>query len=196
GDLVAVLGPHGPLAVALVGGVMAARGDLAVRVVLDVVAVELAVLVLDALEHLAGGALLDARLGEGGRGHERDEPEDPHGASTPFSTSSAPTRTGLPSRLWRSLCETETFGAKAAAWKASSDAVPSPPFLPPPQPSWVPRSSVRQAQTAPSLVETATRKGAPSTTARRVEPLSRDAAVRAGSLSSAVISTGRRRSSR
>src|SRR5262249_2782434 len=145
--------------------------DLAVRVVLDVVAVELAVLHLGALDDLAGGALLDARLGQDRRGGQEEWDDRPfQGCSTPFSASSAPTRTGLPSRLFRSLWLTEMRGAKASAWNASSAAERSSPFLPPPQANCVPRSSVRQAWTMPSLELTATRNGALSWTRKRVEP--------------------------
>src|SRR5262249_46766437 len=159
GGLDPLLVPHRPLAVALPGDVVAALRHLAVRVVLHVLAVELAVLVLGALEDLAARALLDARLGVRRSRDEQQRQGPLHGASTPFSTSSAPTRTGLPSRLDRSLWVTDTLGAKAAAWKASRIAVVSSPFLPPPQASCVPRSSVRQASSS----RASTRNGAPST---------------------------------
>src|SRR5262249_37790714 len=146
------LGPRRPLAVLLAGDVAAARRDLAVRVVLHVGSVELAVLHLGALEELAGPALLDARrIAPGDRRNREQQQGPPHGDSTPFSAWSALSRTGLPSRLERSLCVTDTLGAKAAAWNASSASLTS--FLPPPpQANWVPFSSRRQI--CESLTET------------------------------------------
>ncbi len=75
------------------------------------------------------GEAVALRVGQGGpRGEQQEQGETvAHGPRSPFNAWSAPTRTGLPSRLLRSLWVSETRGEKAAALKASMAASASSP---------------------------------------------------------------------